>query len=261
MQDYAGTWTGEIAGTNQADILIQIQQQGSAVTGIARINDIRFGPSVYSLVGTAGDQLVVQLSPKRALPGIVLGQVSVVASLQEPDKSLRGKWESTIGTAGAFVARRDTAIGKACTRRVFVVHGHDGELKQAVARFLERLGLEPVILHEQPNLGRTLIEKFEKNADADYAVVLLTPDDIGYPANQEEQAKPRARQNVILELGYFVGRIGRGKVCALHRGDVEIPSDLHGVVYVPVDPAEGWKLKLGAELKHSGMDIDLNRLL
>jgi predicted nucleotide-binding protein len=174
---------------------------------------------------------------------------------------LSGKWESTIGTAGAFVACRDTAIDKARTRRVFIVHGHDGELKQAVARFLERLGLEPVILHEQPNLGRTLIEKFETSADADYAVILLTPDDIGYPANQEGQAKPRARQNVILELGYFVGRFGRSKVCALHKGDAEIPSDLHGVVYVPVDPADGWKLKLGAELKHSGMDIDLNRLL
>ena len=92
-------------------------------------------------------------------------------------------------------------------------------------------------------------------------MVLLTPDDIGYQAGHDDQGNPRARQNVVLELGYFVGHLGRDKVCALHKGDVELPSDLHGVVYVPVDPGEGWKLKLGAELRHAGLDIDLNRVL
>lgn len=144
------------------------------------------------------------------------------------------------------------------TRRVFLVHGHDEEAKQSVARFLEKLQLEPVILQEQPNEGRTIIEKFEKNADVEYAIILLTPDDIGYPKDRPDEAGSRARQNVILELGYFVGRLSRKRVCALCKGSVEIPSDYHGVLYLPMDDADGWKLKLAREIKQSGLSIDLN---
>ncbi|HET6332086.1 MAG TPA: nucleotide-binding protein, partial [Polyangiales bacterium] len=103
------------------------------------------------------------------------------------------------------------------TRRVFVVHGRDESAKEAVARFLAKLDLEPIILHEQPNQGRTVIEKFEGSADVDFAVVLLTPDDTGELADGSGEPKPRARQNVIFELGYFVGRLGRSRVCALHK--------------------------------------------
>lgn len=144
------------------------------------------------------------------------------------------------------------------TRRVFLVHGHDEEAKQSVARFLEKLHLEPVILQEQPNEGRTTIEKFEKNADVEYAIILLTPDDVGYPKNKPEEARSRARQNVILELGYFVGRLSRKRVCALCKGSVEIPSDYHGVLYLAMDDADGWRLKLAREIKQSGLSIDLN---
>lgn len=144
------------------------------------------------------------------------------------------------------------------TRRVFLVHGHDEEAKQSVARFLEKLQLEPVILQEQPNEGRTIIEKFEKNADVEYAIILLTPDDVGYPKDKPDEAGSRARQNVILELGYFVGRLSRKRVCALCKGSVEIPSDYHGVLYLPMDDADGWKLKLAREIKQSGLSIDLN---
>ena len=144
------------------------------------------------------------------------------------------------------------------TRRVFLVHGHDEEAKQSVARFLERLELEPVILQEQPNEGRTTIEKFEKNADVEYAVILLTPDDVGYVKGKKNEARSRARQNVILELGYFIGRLSRKRVCGLRKGSVEIPSDYHGVLYIPMDNAGGWKLKLAKEIKRSGLDIDLN---
>jgi predicted nucleotide-binding protein len=106
-------------------------------------------------------------------------------------------------------------------RRVFVVHGHDGEAKETVARFLEKLELEPIILHEQPNQGRTVIEKFEtSSSDVAFAVVLLTPDDLGRAANGPPDLSARARQGVILELGYFLGRLGRTRVCALHRGGV-----------------------------------------
>ncbi len=149
-------------------------------------------------------------------------------------------------------------IPSCSTRRIFLVHGHDEESKQTVARFLEQLKLEPIILHEQPNEGRTIIEKFEKNADVEFAVVLLTPDDLGYPKTEPDEARPRARQNVVLELGYFIGRLTRKKVCALCKGSVEIPSDYRGVIYTQMDEAGGWKLTLAKEIKKSGLSVDLN---
>jgi predicted nucleotide-binding protein len=99
-------------------------------------------------------------------------------------------------------------------REVFLVHGHDEATREKVARFLERLHLEPIILHEQPNRGRTVIEKFEDHSKVCYAIVLLTPDDVGGPWKSNDRL-PRARQNVILEHGYFVGLLGRRHVCAL----------------------------------------------
>lgn len=143
-------------------------------------------------------------------------------------------------------------------RKVFVVHGHDEEMKEKVARFLTQVGLEPVILHEQANAGDTIIEKFERHATASYAVVLLSPDDQGKAKGTTGAMKPRARQNVVLELGYFVGRLGRKHVCPLVRGHIEVPSDLLGVVYVPFE-GDGWKLHLVKELKHVGFDIDANK--
>ncbi len=147
------------------------------------------------------------------------------------------------------------------TRRVFLVHGHDEAAKEAVARFLEKLNLIPIILHEQPNQGLTIIEKFEENADVDFAVVLLTPDDFGYMAGSPDDIKPRARQNVVFELGYFVGRLGRSRVCALHKGNVAIPSDYSGIIYVSMDDPQGWRLLLAREIKEAGIVVDLNMAL
>ena len=147
------------------------------------------------------------------------------------------------------------------TRRVFVVHGRDEAAKEAVARFLTKLDLEPIILHERPNQGRTVIEKFEGSADVDFAVVLLTPDDIGQPADRSDEPKPRARQNVIFELGYFVGRLGRSRVCALHKGGVEILSDYDGVLYVSMADPQSWKPLLAREIKAGGIDVDINGAL
>jgi len=145
--------------------------------------------------------------------------------------------------------------------RVFVVHGHDQEARETVARFIERLGLEPIILHEQPTGGRTVIEKLEHHGDVAFAVVLLTPDDVGKASSSSDDPVPRARQNVVLELGYFVGRLGRSHVCALHKGALELPSDYLGVVYVPLDAHGGWRLVLARELKSAGFSIDLNEVL
>ena len=148
------------------------------------------------------------------------------------------------------------------TRRVFVVHGHDGEAKETLARFLEKLGLAPVILHEQPSQGRTIIEKFEvSSSDVAFAVVLLTPDDLGCANSKGTELRPRARQNVILELGYFMGRLGRTRVCALHKGGIELPSDYQGVIYIELDSAGAWRAKLAQEFVGAKLPIDLQGLL
>jgi len=144
--------------------------------------------------------------------------------------------------------------------KVFIVHGHADAPREAVARFLGRLGLEPVILHEQANQGKTIIEKFEAHADVGFAIILLTPDDVGRPASGGE-LHPRARQNVVLELGYFIGRLTRAKVCALKVGDLELPSDILGIVWTPFDPHGAWQLAVARELKTAGYDIDLNKII
>ena len=141
------------------------------------------------------------------------------------------------------------------------MHGHDEEAKYSLARFLERLGIEVVILHEQPNQGRTIIEIFEDYSDVGFAVVLLTPDDIGGRANDLDGLLPRTRQNVIFELGFFIGALGRERVCALHKGEVEIPSDFSGVLWIRMDGEGAWQLKLARELKAAGFAVDLNKLV
>ena len=147
-------------------------------------------------------------------------------------------------------------------KKVFVVHGRDNEAKETTARFLERLGLQAVILHEQPNSGRTIIEKFEVySEDISFVVVLLTPDDVGGLNTSPQKLEPRARQNVILELGYFMGRLGRTRVCALHKGGVELPSDYQGVVYIEMDSHGAWKAKVAQELIQSKISIDLAGLI
>jgi predicted nucleotide-binding protein len=146
--------------------------------------------------------------------------------------------------------------------RVFIVHGHDGGLRDQVARVIERLGLEAVILTEQPNEGRTLIEKFETRAlEVGFAVVLLTADDIGYGGDDPQPPAPnRPRQNVILELGYFIGALGRSHIAPMFREGVELPSDIHGLAYLPLDDAGAWRFKLAEELAAAGYEIDFNRL-
>jgi len=120
------------------------------------------------------------------------------------------------------------------SKKVFLVHGRDSAARKELARILEKMGLEPVILHEQPEKGRVLIEKLEDHtSDVGYAFVLLTPDDVGSRKGSRGKATPRARQNVIFEFGYLMGRLGRRRICCLYTGAVERPSDIEGIVYVP----------------------------
>jgi predicted nucleotide-binding protein len=145
---------------------------------------------------------------------------------------------------------------ESAAKKVFVVHGHEEGARETVARFLEKIELEPIILVEQLNKGRTIIEKFEDHAGAaKFAIVLLTPDDVG--GLKSADLAPRARQNVVFELGYFVGRLGRGNVCLLKKGDVEGFSDFHGVVYVDLDVGGAWKVRLARELEGGGLRIDM----
>ncbi len=147
------------------------------------------------------------------------------------------------------------------TKDIFIVHGHDEAIRESVARFVEKLDLIPVILHEKPNAGQTVIEKLESQSDVGFAIVLLTPDDVGAPKEDEKSLKARARQNVILELGYFFGKLGRSMVCAIYKEDVEIPSDILGVLYIPMDKGGAWKLRLVKEIKQAGIEIDLNKVI
>ena len=140
--------------------------------------------------------------------------------------------------------------------KVFIVHGHDGELKQSVARIIERQGIEAIILSEQASKGKTIIEKFEDYSDVGGAVCLFTADDVGRSSSADSD-NPRARQNVVFETGYFIGALGRDHIVILADHGVEMPSDLSGVVRTNT---ANWEVDLLRELKAMGYAIDFNKL-
>lgn len=162
-----------------------------------------------------------------------------------------------------FPAPEQPASGAAPTRgeEVFVVHGHQQDAAGIVARLIEQLGLSAVILDERANQGRTLIEKFEQNTEeVGFAVVLMLADDWGKgPDDDQWPIEPnRARQNVVLELGYFVGKLGRGRVAALMGASVEKPSDIHGLAYIAYD--DDWRMRLIREMKSVFPSLDANKV-
>jgi len=189
------------------------------------------------------------------------GKAESIALLRQAVQSLEEEIEFDSRSYEVAIAIDDIpAAAQGRSRKVFVVHGHDRAVKEGLARFLEKIELEAIILHEQPDQGRTIIEKFEECASqVGFAVVLLTPDDLG-AAKGETAQRARARQNVIFELGYFAGKLGRGKTCLLRQGNVEIPSDLYGVIYTDLDENDGWKMKLVRELKAAGLAFDANKV-
>ena len=152
---------------------------------------------------------------------------------------------------------------KELSSEIFIVHGHNEEMKQSTARLIEKLNLKPIILHEQPNKGRTIIEKFTDSSNVSFAIVLLSADDIAYKKDDKpENWKYRARQNVILELGFFIGKLGRKYVIALHEkvDNFEIPSDYQGVLFIPYENNDSWKFEIIQELQSVGYDVDANLL-
>jgi predicted nucleotide-binding protein len=151
---------------------------------------------------------------------------------------------------------------KIVTNRVFIVHGHDEVSKSELEIFLREVGLEPIVLHRQADQGRTIIEKFEQHSDVSYAFILLTPDEVAHlksdenKPDSERKVENRARQNVIFEFGYFVGKLGRSKVCCLYTGDVTLPSDVSGVIYKRfINKISEVAYEIIKELKASGYHI------
>lgn len=156
-------------------------------------------------------------------------------------ESRKKDWEGQISPS-----RPAKRTAMANPKDVFVVHGHDHGMKETVARFLSKAGLNPIILHEQPDEGRTIIEKFEKHADVSFAVAIFSRDDLavaihGIPAGKtiEESLRPRARQNVVLEFGYFMGALGRKNVRAIVEDGVETPSILECCSFLSIRQTAG----------------------
>lgn len=156
----------------------------------------------------------------------------------------------------------DSAGRSIMSNKVFIVHGHDDTAKLDMARTLEKAGFEAIILHEKSDMGSTIIEKFENYADVSFAVILYTECDLGRDKKMPvDSEKYRARQNVVFEHGFFIGKLGRDHVCAFVKGDVEIPGDLGGVLYVPMDSAGAWKMKLAQNMNAVGLRVDMNKFI
>ena len=158
-----------------------------------------------------------------------------------------------------MVSANEKTVNKHCNldySKIFVVHGHDGEIREAIARLLEKQNITPIILNEQANQGKTIIEKFEKYSDVTCAICLFTSDDQG-KANSETDYKNRARQNVVFEAGYFIGKLGRENVILVADENVEVPSDMSGMVY---SNRNEWRFSVLKELKAMGFSIDYNKL-
>ncbi|MFZ2620542.1 MAG: nucleotide-binding protein [Alphaproteobacteria bacterium] len=185
-----------------------------------------------------------------------------LALLREAKKSLQEQFDEIVDVP-EFEQITVDGIAQIVNTDVFIVHGHESAPREALARFIEKIGLKPIILHEQANRGSTLIEKFEKNSNVGFALVLLTPDDCGGIKAEVEKGKyaKRARQNVILELGYFIGKLGRERVCALKCEDIEIPSDILGIVWTSFDNSNAWKMALAKELQAAGYNINWNLVM
>jgi predicted nucleotide-binding protein len=175
--------------------------------------------------------------------------------LQSAAQGFEEEIEHEVEAKGPEVAR-DLSGPDSGSRKIFLVHGRDDAAKNEVALFLRAIGLVPIILHLRPNGGRHLLTKFtEESEGAGFAVVLMTPDDEGGLSGSDDR-RPRARQNVVFELGFFIGRLGPAKVAALLKGDVEKPSDFDGIAYIGLDPSGRWKTDLARELHHANVPFD-----
>ena len=191
------------------------------------------------------------------------------ADIFEDDEYVRDITKEVFKTSKNEVQKEKTLINVAPNKefdktKVFIVHGHDDLAKTEVARFIEKLKLEAIILHEQANSGKTIIEKIEEFSNVGFGLVLYTPCDVVTAKENKDNCAMlsyRARQNVVFEHGYLIGKIGRSNVCALVKGEIETPNDISGVVYISMDNQTPWQLAVAKELQNSGYDIDVNLII
>lgn len=150
--------------------------------------------------------------------------------------------------------------------KIFVVHGHDTISREQLELVLHKLGLEPFVLANTSGGGLTIIEALEeeigKEGNSKFGIVLLTPDDFGYSKiDGAEKAQPRARQNVVLEMGMLISAVGRKNTVILKKGHLEVPSDANGILYLGFnDHVKETVPRLVDRLKASGFDIDTNKI-
>lgn len=231
--DHAATSStpGFIVWKSKAERFL-MKRFGSDSFEVKSFKDIRFTPSV----ATSNTDY-----SKKCKDGLVAAALIFQSYLDEMKENSSS--ETTIAPPSTY-------------NKIFIVHGHDGELKHSVARIVEKQGIEAIILSEQANQGRTIIEKFEDYSDVDGAICLFTSDDLGrVKSNPDEQ--PRARQNVVFEAGYFMGKLGRSNVVIIAEAGVELPSDMQGIVYTDKN---NWQFDVLKELKAMGYNIDYNKL-
>ena len=209
------------------------------------LNHIMYPPRIYAIPRSEAETL----SDSNYM------LIDLIALLESMIEEVENYWPDE---APADPRSGESANADQMSNKVFLVHGRDDGTKARVARFLERIKLDPVVLQEMPNQGNTIIEKFEHYASrVRFAVVLFTPDDVGSLSDKTSSTQPRPRQNVVFELGYFVGKLGRDRTCALVKGNLEMLSDYSGVIYIPLD-GDGWQMHLIQELKSAGYDVDAN---
>ena len=175
----------------------------------------------------------------------------------------KDKIEKLIGSEDIHIAPpAETGDGHVANKKVFIVYGHDANAREQLELLLRRLKLEPVVLQNLPAAGETIIEKLESNSDVRYACVLLTPDDEGHKTGDGDNKRFRARQNVVLEMGMFLAKLGRKRVAVLHKGNVELPSDINGLLYLAFkDRIDEIKERIAAELQEAGFEINIKDLL
>jgi predicted nucleotide-binding protein len=263
MINVAGQWEGEFRGTNIGRVTMNINQKGGHLSGNGTFFEPSLGRYEYKLDGAVLDSIEALLTslPNQKITG--LGTVTIKGKLNQ-DNEIEGLWQSSNRSNGSFILKKSVLSHqhseKKSNKSVFLAHGHNELVKEKVAGLLRKLGLEVIILHEQASSGRTIIEKLEHYAaSVGYAVALFTADDLGNKKNDNGPLRDRARQNVVLELGYFVGKLKRENVCLLHEDGVELPSDILSVTYISLG-SSSWEFQLVKELKAAGYSIDANKL-
>ncbi len=217
---------------------------------LKELADIRFSPVVWFSGMTEEDERPAWNSGKFELQNLIKTMIE--------DLTLFGG----VITEGEQVVldRTDQLIQQS----IFVVHGYDEAMKQSIAQTLEKLGLKPLILHEQPNNGRAVIEKLmDYREKSSFAVILLSPDDLAYKVGEDPAtARYRTKQNVVFELGFFLGKLGKNRVVVIHKeaDKFETPLNFSDVLFVPFDNRDNWKFELVRELKAAGYKADANAL-